>query len=136
MKAVKLFAYRILTLHCSWGGWLQAHFQPMREAVRQLPRIWQLQGQLQLGAALQGTKQAPAMAHLSTPVSSGQPAAFTPPSGHTAVPLDRTYMPQGGEDLLCLISFLPVAFASNGRPLVQALYRSDPCRYSIMCNRY
>ncbi|CAL5228540.1 g11694 [Coccomyxa viridis] len=74
---------------------LQAHFQPMREAVRQLPRLWQLQGQLQLGAVLQGTKQAPAMAHLSTPVSSGHPPAFTPPSGHTAVPLDRPYMPKG-----------------------------------------
>ena len=74
---------------------LQAHYQPMQEAARRLPRLWQLHGQLQLAAALQGTKQAPAMAHLSNPVSSGQPPAFTPPSGHTAVPLDRAYTLQG-----------------------------------------
>ena len=74
--------------------------------MRQLSRLWQLQGQLQLGAALQGAKQAPAMAHLSTPVSFGQPPAFTPPSGYTAVPLDRTYMPQGGEHLRPSILFL------------------------------
>ena len=85
----------------------------MREAVRQLPCLWQLQGQLQLGAVLQGFKQAPAMAHLSTPVSSGQPLAFIPPSGHTTVPLDRTFMPQGGECRLDLYSFISVAFDSN-----------------------
>ena len=74
---------------------VQAHFQPMREAVRQLPRLWQLHGQLPLAAALQGIKQAPAMAHLSTPVSSGQPLAIGQPSGHTAIPLDRDYMSLG-----------------------------------------
>ena len=67
--------------------------------MKELPRLWQLQEQLQLGAALQGSKQAPAMAHLSTPASFGQPPAFTPPSGYTAVPLDRIHMPQGGEHL-------------------------------------
>ena len=67
--------------------------------MRQLPQLWQLQGQLQLAAALQGPKQAPAMAHLSTPISFGQPQAFAAPGGHTAVDLDRNYMAAGGETL-------------------------------------
>ena len=80
----------------------------MREAVRQLPRLWQLHGELPLAAALQGTKQAPAMAHLSTPVSSGQPPSIKQPSGHTAIPLDRDYMSLGtGEPMRP--SILPVS---------------------------
>ena len=74
----------------------QAYFQLQREAVLQLPQLWRLRGRLQLAAALLGPKQAPAMAHLSTPVASGQPKSFTPPSDHTAVPLHRTYLaPEG-----------------------------------------
>ena len=75
---------------------MQAHIQPQREAVLQLPQLWRLRGRLLLAAALLGPKQAPAMAHLSTPVAYGQPRPFTPPSDHTAVPLHRTYLvPEG-----------------------------------------
>ena len=78
------------------GGCAQAHFQPQREAILQLPQLWRLRGRLQLAAALLGPKQAPAMAHLSTPVASGQPKPYTPPTDHTAVPLHRTYLaPEG-----------------------------------------
>ena len=65
--------------------------------MRQLPGVWRLRGQLQLAELLKGPKQAPAMAHLSTPATSGQPQSFTPPPKHTAVPLDRSYMPSTGE---------------------------------------
>jgi hypothetical protein len=76
---------------------MQAHFRPQREAVRQLPRLWQLRSCLQLAELLQGPEQAAAMAHLSTPISLGQPAPFTPPPGHAAVPLDRTYLSSEGD---------------------------------------
>ena len=78
------------------GGCAQAHFQPQREAILQLPQLWRLRSRLQLAAALLGPKQAPAMAHLSTPVASGQPRPFTPPTDHTAVPLHRTYLASEG----------------------------------------
>ena len=83
---------------------IQAHFRPQREAVRQLPQLWQLRNRLQLAELLQGPEQAAAMAHLSTPISHGQPAPFTPPPAHTAVPFDRSYLSSEGDQSGALLT--------------------------------